>query len=85
MARRTLMSSQLEKADAVYAFVRSYFAEHGHSPTILEIGVACKLSRTTVTACIRWLQLQGKLRRRIGTARSIVLLDMDDTHEAKDT
>ena len=40
-----------------------------------EISAATGVTMPIVNHCLMWLEGQGRIRRRAGTARSIVLLD----------
>ena len=42
-----------------------------------EISAATGLKMPMVNQCLAWLEGQGRIRRRAGTARSIVLLAPD--------
>lgn len=63
--------------DQVYQFIRLYVRDHGFSPSQREIGAACHISAGTVRLCLEWLEAQGRIRRKSGTARTIVVIDDD--------
>lgn len=75
------MATPRIKSEIIYQYLRDYIRENGFSPSFREISIACEISIPTVQLCLMWLELQGRLRRRNGVARSIVLLDADDAAE----
>lgn len=71
------MPTKPQKTEEVYQFVVKYFDERRFSPSLREIGEACGISIPTVMMYLAWLEGQGRIRRKIGIARSIVVLDTD--------
>ena len=65
------------KTEQVYQFIRGYVREHGYAPALREISAATEISMPSLGLCLTWLEAQGRIRRRVGTARSIVLLEPD--------
>lgn len=60
----------------IMAFIRAYYAEHGMSPSLVEISEGVGLSSPTAARNhVLQLEAQGKLKVRPGIARAIVLLD----------
>ncbi len=57
----------------VYDFVRAYIQTRGYSPSLREIAAGCHMGRSTVTRYLDRLEVQGRIVREIGTARSIRL------------
>ena len=74
------MAKQGETRERVYEFVCRYTKEHGHSPTVREIGRALGLrSSETVHRHLTELENEGKLRRQpASTNRAIEILDGEE-------
>lgn len=66
-----------ETLDTVYAFLETFIAEHGYSPSLREISAQCYIGRSTVIHYLDRLEAQGRLSREEGKARSIVLISSD--------
>ncbi|HHH46180.1 MAG TPA: transcriptional repressor LexA [Thiotrichales bacterium] len=64
-------------------FLRRYFAEHGHAPTLAEMGAALGIrSRGTVHRHVQALARAGAIRLVPGRKRGIALCDAPDTRLA---
>lgn len=69
------MKAVTEKQQELLDYVQMFHAEHAMSPTIHEI--MCKFgwkSEHQVTAKLKALERKGKIRRKKGKARGIVLI-----------
>lgn len=66
-----------EITEKVYQFIKVSIHEHGFSPSLREICTATGLTMPVVNVCLAWLEGKGRIRRRAGMARSIVLLDSE--------
>ncbi len=64
------------ETNTVYDFIRDFFGEHGYSPTLREIAVACYMSTTTVVRYLDKLCAAGRISRELQKPRSIALLDL---------
>ena len=64
-----------QTTEQVYAFIRSYFEEHGFAPSLREIAVQCFMARATALRYLDRLEAQGRISRELGRARSIRLLN----------
>jgi SOS-response transcriptional repressor LexA len=58
----------------VYAFIRSYYAQHRRPPTVREISAALELAVSTVARHLSYLENQGRIAREPRTARGIRIL-----------
>jgi repressor LexA len=64
-----------ETPGEVYAFIKKYIAEHGYAPSNREIMAGCHISSTSVVDYnLTKLEEMGRIKRRRGVARSIVVL-----------
>jgi repressor LexA len=68
-----------QNIEIVYQFICAYIEEHGFAPVLRDIGAGCNLSTPAVQLCLTWLERQGRIRRSAGTARSIVVIDLDES------
>lgn len=63
----------------IYEFLQTYIDRYRYPPSIREIASGCYLSPTTVAYHLDKLEAQGKILRRRGRARGIILiLDADE-------
>ena len=67
-----LTPTMASRKNQILAFVRSYFAEHGESPSITEIARAANCARSRVQEAIRKLEREQKINRTPNKARSII-------------
>ena len=67
-----------ENLDTVYQFICDYIKAHQMSPSLREIAEATYLGRSTVMRYLDRLELQGRLLRTPGKARSIQVVFSDD-------
>jgi repressor LexA len=61
--------------ETVYEFVRAYIQEQGFAPSLREIGEGCFIAHSTVVYSLTKLELEGRLMRKPGKARGIVLIN----------
>jgi SOS-response transcriptional repressor LexA len=62
----------------VYTFIRDYtHTNHGLAPTLREIATGCYISHPTVLRYLDVLEIQGRIARQPGRARSIRLLNSE--------
>lgn len=69
--------NQHEILDQLFDFIQKYMVEHGYSPSFDEIAENCHLSRSSVVHYLSRLEIQGRIRREFGKARSIVIMKND--------
>ncbi|MBZ0277423.1 MAG: hypothetical protein K8I60_14855 [Anaerolineae bacterium] len=62
----------------VLEFLRAYWREHTYAPTMREISEGCFMSSANVYRYLDKLEMRGRIRREMGKARSIVILDEAD-------
>jgi SOS-response transcriptional repressor LexA len=60
--------------EIIYEFVRAYIEKHGYGPTQREIANGCYLNRATVYFHLLMLEMDGRIAREPGKARSITLV-----------
>ena len=64
-------------------YIREYWAEHGHSPSVREIAAEFgDRSTSAVRYGLGRLEQRGKISRKPGAHRSIVLVDRDGDEPA---
>ncbi len=63
-----------ERIEEVYRFVCGFISEHDVSPSLQEIAEGCYMSRGNVSRYLDKLEVQRRIKRMPGTARSIALL-----------
>lgn len=61
-------------ADEVYHFIVQYIQKNGFAPNLREIGEGCHIGRSTTIRYLDRLELQRRITREPGRARSISLL-----------
>ena len=66
--------TDFETSNDIYDFIRDFIGEHGYSPTLREIAVACYMSTTTVVRYLDKLCADGRISRELQKPRSIALL-----------
>jgi SOS-response transcriptional repressor LexA len=69
--------SQLEvqqTTEAVYTFLTVYIETHGYSPSYREIARACYIAMGSVPRYLDKLEIEGRINRTPGQARSIHLI-----------
>ena len=71
------MKQFTERDKEIYKFIRSYFSEHGFSPSIREIGNAVFMSRSAVQRHLLKMQELGYLTMTPRTPRSIVIFPLE--------
>ncbi len=74
--RNTLNATTLEQ---VYAFICRHWQQFGYGPSMREIAESCFISRPNVYRYLDRLEMQGRIVRDAGTARSITVVRDDDT------
>jgi SOS-response transcriptional repressor LexA len=78
--KRARLGERFEIARRVLAFIRAFFDEHGHSPSLTEIADACFISRTTVLRYLDLLEARGCINRTPAMPRSISLTEDGDCY-----
>ena len=61
--------------DEVYVFIRVYLRQHGHPPTLREIGAGLHMSYPNVIRYLDRLEGHGRIARRPGKSRGITVLE----------
>ncbi|MBL8161638.1 MAG: winged helix-turn-helix transcriptional regulator [Anaerolineae bacterium] len=74
--RNTLNAATLEQ---VYTFICRHWQQFGYGPSMREIAESCFISRPNVYRYLDRLEMQGRIVRDAGTARSITVVRDDDT------
>lgn len=64
---------------AVYAYIRVYLHQYGYGPSIREIARDCFMSPANVYRYLDWLEARGYITRQSGVARSIRLLEHNES------
>ncbi|HEY0131647.1 MAG TPA: hypothetical protein VGB57_09595 [Allosphingosinicella sp.] len=67
----TMRSRKLQALD----FIKRYFAEWGHSPSLDEIGAALEVSKQRASELVQQLCDEDQIQRVVGKRRGIVLID----------
>ena len=68
-----------QHVENVYQAIHACMQERGVSPSIREVCESTGFTMQMVRLCLYRLEAQGRIRRQAGTARSIVLLDPDNS------
>ena len=68
--------------DEIVDFIRDYSDEYGFAPSLREIGDHCHIGRTTVSRYLDKLVIQGRITRMAGRARSLHVIETDDTPDS---
>lgn len=64
----------MERVNLVWEFILKYWAANGLAPTYREIGEACEINSTSlVRYYLDRLQVAGKIERKPGVARGIII------------
>jgi SOS-response transcriptional repressor LexA len=58
-------------AEAVYIYICDYWRQFGYGPTLREIAIGCFMSRANVYRYLDRLEMEGRITRDLGRARSI--------------
>lgn len=61
--------------EAIYTYIASYLEAHGYAPSHFDILEGCDVDRTALARALARLELQGRIRRRLGKPRSLVLVE----------
>jgi DNA-binding MarR family transcriptional regulator len=59
--------------EEVYAFICQHWQDYGYGPTLKEIATACYMSKPNVYRYLDRLEMEGRITRDPGRARSISL------------
>lgn len=70
-----------ETLEQIYAFICQHWRQFGYGPSLREIAEACFISRPNVYRYLDRLEMQGRIVRDAGTARSITLVRAADRDE----
>ena len=73
------MSKKNERNQIIYDYLKQCWQEAGDVPTHREIAQACNISLATVSDGLSMLEAQGRITRQAYKARSIRLVDLDET------
>lgn len=73
------MSKKRERNQAIYDYLKQCWDEAGNVPTHREIAQACHISLATVSDGLSMLEAQGRITRQAYKARSIRLVELDET------
>ena len=70
-----MVNERDRQTDRLYQFIRAYIHEHGYAPTTREMAGGCFIALSSIPRYLDRLEMQGRISREIGKARSIVLLN----------
>jgi SOS-response transcriptional repressor LexA len=70
-------NAKQELLDDIYQFLVTFIDEHGYPPSYREIAEQCYVGRTSVPRYLDRLEIQGRITREIGQARSIRVVRED--------
>lgn len=65
--------------ESVYKFLKTYHGEYHKSPTMREIAAGCFIATGSVIRHLDRLEMSGRIQREPNQARSIVLLNIEDS------
>jgi hypothetical protein len=74
------MMTGKQRRGAILAFIRRFRTEHDYAPSIAEIAAAVSAPKSAVHYHLGILQDEGRLTRKRGIPRSIVLTEPDAVH-----
>ncbi|MAU09161.1 MAG: hypothetical protein CL607_05015 [Anaerolineaceae bacterium] len=66
-----------ETLDTIYTFIAEYITRKGVSPSQREIAEGCYIALSTVSRYLDLLEMQERIQREPGMARSIHLVEVD--------
>jgi SOS-response transcriptional repressor LexA len=70
-----MVNERDRNTDRLYQFIHAYVHEHGYAPTTREMAGGCFIALSSIPRYLDRLEMQGRISREIGKARSIVLLE----------
>jgi SOS-response transcriptional repressor LexA len=69
-----------ETLEHIYEFICRHWDQFGYGPSMREIAESCFISRPNIYRYLDRLEVQGRILRDAGTARSITVVRPDDNH-----
>lgn len=78
------MSKKSERNDTIYDYLKQCWQEASAVPSQREIAQACKMSLATVSDGLSILEAQGRITRQPYKARSIRLVDYQDSQQTNE-
>ena len=74
-----------ERQAEILGWIERFFAEHGFSPTLREIGTGCRIASTNgVRDALIAIEKKGRIRRNEFKQRALVLVGEDPPAQAGD-